>query len=238
MEVIPSIDLRGGRCVRLFQGDYDKETIYFEDPLDAALHWQRQGASRIHVVDLDGAETGRPANLDVLKGIARVVDTPLQAGGGIRDLGMAEKIIGLGVGRIVFGTSAVQDPDLVAVACRKLGPRAVIVGVDARDGQVAIKGWKEKTSLSASELIKRMADLGVERFIYTDIGRDGTLTGPDFQAIAKLVEETGQSILAAGGVSSVAHLVSLSELGVEGAIVGSALYTGTIDLREAMGLVV
>ncbi len=237
MEIIPAIDLRQGRCVRLFQGDYEKETVYFEDPLEGALHWERQGACRIHVVDLDGAAAGLPVHLDVLKQMVMLAGVPLQVGGGIRSLEIAEILIGVGVERIVLGTSAVQDPDLVAMACHTVGSKAVVVAVDARDGRVAINGWRERTSYSALRLVREMADLGVERFIYTDIARDGTLTEPNFQAVEELVEETGLSILASGGISSVKHLTRLAQLGVEGAIVGRALYTGDIDLQEAIRLV-
>jgi len=234
MEIIPAIDLRWGQCVRLYQGDYERETVYSEDPLEVALHWQDLGAPRLHVVDLDGALAGIPANLGVINGIAALIDIPMQVGGGIRTLGMAEKILGMGVERIILGTAAVQDPGLVAQVSATLGAQAVIVGVDARNGRIAVKGWRENTALTPLELVEDMARLGVERFIFTDIVRDGTLTEPNFRAVAELVSKTGLKILASGGISSIEHLKRLAETGVEGAIIGRALYTGAIDLREAL----
>ncbi len=236
MEIIPAIDLRGGRCVRLYQGDYDKETVYYEDPVEAALYWEGLGAKRIHIVDLDGAASGVPGNLHVVKAIASEAKVSLQMGGGIRSLKVAEAVVNLGVERVVLGTSAVLNSDLVAQVCRKLGSKSVVVGVDALDGMVAIKGWKEKTDFSALELVRRMANLGVERFIYTDISRDGTLTEPNFQAIEDLVSQAGLFILASGGISSLEHLKRLSNIGVEGAILGRAIYMGAIDLKDALGL--
>ena len=237
MEVIPVIDLRGGRCVRLYQGDYAKETVYSDDPLEVALRWQEMGAPRIHVVDLDGAASGRPENLGVLKRLADSVDVALQAGGGIRDMDTCEKMLDMGVQRIVLGTVAVQEPSLVEQLCRRFGSEAVVVGVDARDGVVAIRGWQESTSSTALELVNRMEGLGVRRFLYTDISRDGTLTEPNFQAVEEVVRGSDAAILAAGGVSSIEHLRRLASVGVEGAIVGMALYTGAIDLREAIAAV-
>ena len=234
MEVIPAIDLRHGRVVRLYQGDFKKETVYSQDPVQVAQEWEKAGAPRIHVVDLDGARNGSPANLDVVGRIAASVKVPLQVGGGIRTLDTARSVTGLGVARIVLGTAAVRDSKLVREACQTLGPEAVVVGVDARDGKVVIQGWLESASVAARELMHEMAALGVGRFIYTDVGRDGTLKGPNFQAIAALVEEIGVPVIAAGGIASVEDLERLAALGVEGAIVGVALYTGAIDLREAI----
>ncbi len=234
MEIIPAIDLRGGRVVRLFQGDFQKETIYSEDPLRVALDWQNAGVPRVHIVDLDGAKTGSPVNLGIVGHMAAQVGVPLQVGGGIRTLDTARKLVELGVQRIVFGTAAVSDPALVREACRTLGHEAVVVGVDARDDRVAVQGWSETASVTTRELMKEMAALGVGRFIYTAIDRDGTLAGPDFQAIAALVEAMGLPIVASGGIASMEDLERLAEIGVEGAIVGSALYRGTIDPREAV----
>ena len=237
MEVIPAIDLRGGRCVRLYQGDYDRETVYSDDPLAVALRWQEMGAPRIHIVDLDGAASGIQTNLEVLKRLGDSMDVPLQVGGGIRDMKSAENILDIGVQRIVLGTSAVEDPSLVGQACRRFGTEAVVVGVDARDGVVAIRGWREPSSITALDLIHRMTALGVGRFIYTDISRDGTLSEPNFQAIEELIEGCDATLVASGGVSSIGHLERLATLGVEGAIIGKALYTGDIDLREAISRV-
>ncbi len=234
MEVIPTIDLRHGRVVRLYQGDFKRETVYSQDPVQVAQEWEKAGAPRIHVVDLDGARNGSPANLDVVGRVAASVKVPLQVGGGIRTLDTARSVTGLGVARIVLGTAAVRDSKLVREACQTLGPEAVVVGVDARDGKVVIQGWLESAPVAAEELISEMAALGVGRFIYTDVGRDATLTGPNFQAIAARMEEIEKPIIAAGGIASVEDLERLAALGVEGAIVGMALYTGAIDLREAI----
>ena len=234
MEIIPAIDLRQGRVVRLFQGDYDRQTSYSSDPVAVARQWEEQGAPRLHVVDLDGAKSGQLHNLDVVRRIARAVDIPLQLGGGLRTLQAVESALQAGADRAVLGTAAINDPDLVASAVQAAGPGAVLVSVDARDGFVAVHGWTEGTQRTASSLVAQMQALGVSRFLYTDISRDGTLTEPNFQAVADLVRETGATILASGGVATVAHLQGLALLGVEGAILGRALYEGAVDLREAI----
>ena len=237
MEVIPAIDLREGRCVRLYQGDYGKETVYSADPLGMALRWQELGAPRIHIVDLDGAASGIQVNLEGVRRLGDSISVPLQVGGGIRDMRSAENILNIGVQRIVLGTSAVENPSLVEQACRRFGPEAVIVGVDARGGMVATRGWTESSSIAALDLITRMTALGVGRFIYTDISRDGTLTEPNFQAIEEVMKGCDASLVASGGISSIEHLDRLAFLGVEGAIIGRALYTGDIDLKEAIARV-
>ena len=234
MEVIPAIDLRGGRVVRLYQGDFDQETVYSDDPVAVALRWQEAGAPRIHIVDLDGAKAGRLVNADALETIAARVSVPLQVGGGIRDLDTATMLSRMGVQRVVFGTAAVRDPHLVSMACDKLGPEAVVVSLDARDGNVAVQGWSETASVAAEELVKSMAQAGVRRFIYTDISADGTLVGPNVEAVAALMEAASTPIICAGGIASMDDLERLAEVGVEGAIVGIALYRGTIDLAEAV----
>ena len=237
MEVIPAIDLRGGRCVRLYQGDYAQETVYSDDPVEVALRWQDMGAVRLHVVDLDGAAQGEPVNLDVIERIARSLKAPIQMGGGIRDMTAVERAISIGVERVVLGTSAVGNPDLVEAACRRFGPDALIVGVDARDGLVATRGWRESSDVTAIDLVHRMKALGVRRFVYTDISRDGTMTEPNFQAIEEMMKSADAAVVASGGVSTVDHLRRLAGLGVEGAIVGKALYESAIDLREAIAAV-
>ncbi len=234
MEVIPTIDLRGGRVVRLYQGDYDKETAYSDDPVAVALRWEEAGAPRIHVVDLDGAATGSPVNLGIVEDIVAHVSLPVQVGGGIRDMGTAERLLSTGVQRVVFGTAAIRDPALVKEACLKLGVEHIVVGVDARDGKVAVHGWTEPSDATATDLAMSMVDLGVARFIYTDIGVDGTLAGPNLQAVADLMKAVGKPIISAGGISSLADLEQLARIGVEGAILGSALYRGTVDLSEAV----
>lgn len=234
MEVIPSIDLKSGRCVRLYQGDYQQETVYSEDPISVASTWQEQGASRLHLVDLDGAVQGNPANLEIISAIVSRLTIPVQVGGGIRELATAEKLFSLGVDRVVIGTAAVENPRLVQELCQRHGVQRVVVALDARDGQIAIKGWTEETSVSVLELANDMAQLGVCRLLYTDIARDGTLTEPNFAANRNLVENTGLAVQASGGIASLDHINRLSQTGVEGVILGRALYTGDIKLAEAI----
>lgn len=234
MEVIPAIDLKFGRCVRLYQGDYQQETVYSDDPRSVALDWQEQGAPRLHLVDLDGAVEGRPANLRVITDIVGALTIPVQVGGGIRDIETAQAMLEAGADRVVIGTAAVKNPSLVSQLCRNYGSQRVVVAVDARDGRVLIEGWTEETSMEAEALGRRMAELGVIRLLYTDISRDGTLTEPNFLANADLVKSTGLAVQASGGVSSLEHIRRLTEVGVEGVIVGRALYTGDIKLAEAI----
>lgn len=234
MEVIPAIDLRMGRVVRLYQGDFSKETVYSDAPVDVALRWQASKAPRIHIVDLDGAVTGRLANFDILKEIVAAVDIPVQVGGGIRDLDTALELIHIGIQRVVFGTVAVRDPSLVKSACDALGRDAVVVGVDVRGAKVAVDGWVDTVSENASRLVKNMAQLGVNRFIYTDIAADGTLGGPSVNKVIALMQETNANIIASGGIGSMKDLRRIGDVGVEGVIVGRALYTGMIDLGEAV----
>ena len=237
MDIIPAIDVLGGRCVRLYQGDYDKETVYSDDPAGVALYWEQEGASRIHIVDLDGAASGNRLNLAVIEQIAKDINIPIQVGGGIRDLTSVEELLDIGVGRIIMGTSAIEQPDLVKQACLFFGAQAVVIGVDARDGMVALRGWREVSSVSVLELVDHMSALGVNRIIYTDIYKDGTLTEPNFDAIEELVNGSGLSVIASGVISSIDHLKRLRDLGAEGAIIGMALYTGAINLKEAIAAI-
>ena len=234
MEVIPAIDLRAGRCVRLHQGDFERETVFSDDPVAMALQWQAQGGTRLHVVDLEGAASGEPTHLGVISAIVSALEIPVQVGGGIRSVATATAWLEAGVERVVIGTAAVRDPDMVAEVCRDHGSERVVVSVDARDGMVALQGWTEASQVSVLDLAHRMADLGIVRLLYTDIARDGMLTGPDLATNAKLVEETGMAILASGGVSSVGDVRQLVATGVEGVIVGRALYTGAVILPEAV----
>lgn len=236
MEVIPAIDLKSGRCVRLYRGDYHRETVYSDDPLAVALGWQEQGALRLHVVDLDGAVLGQLVNLEVIAAIVARLVIPVQVGGGIRDEATARMLLTAGVSRVVIGTAAVQEPSLVQSLCQRYGSGRVVVAVDVRDGQVAIKGWTEGTAVSALALAQQMAGLGVRRLLYTDISRDGTLTEPNFAATAALVKSTGLAVLASGGIASLEHIRCLATTGVEGAIVGRALYTGDVKLAEAIAV--
>ena len=237
MQVIPAIDLRGGKCVRLYQGDYARETVYSDDPLETALRWVDMGARRLHVVDLDGAKAGSPANLAAVERIARAAGVPLHLGGGIRDMATARAAISAGASRVMLGTAAVEDAGLIRALLAELGAEGVIVSVDAKDGRVALRGWTESSGMPATELVDDMARLGVVRFLYTDISRDGTLTEPNFAATGELAARSGIRVLAAGGIARVEHLVRLAALGAEGAIVGRAIYTGDIDLREAIAAV-
>ena len=234
MELIPAIDLRDGKCVRLYQGDFDRQTVYSDDPVEVALRWEASGAGRLHVVDLDGAREGAPANTAVVREIACAVSIPLQLGGGIRTVDTATEAVSMGVDRVIVGTAAVDSPDLVGELCRRLGPVAVVVGLDARDGYVALEGWTRGSRVLASELATRMAEVGAVRFMYTDVGRDGTLTEPNFQAVDALLGQVRGSLMVAGGISSQEQLLRLSRQGVEAAIVGQALYTGAIDLCNTL----
>ena len=236
MEVIPAIDLRRGRCVRLYQGDYSRETVFSGDPVGVAQYWQSLGAQRLHIVDLDGAAKGELCHAALVEEIARSVDMPVQLGGGLRRLDLVEQVLSAGVARAILGTAALEETVLMEEACRRFG-EGIIVSVDVRGGFVASHGWRERTMVTVADLVERMAGLGVKRFVYTDIARDGTLTEPNYRAIADLLGTTELPVIAAGGISSVEHLRKLAELGVEGAIVGRALYTGDIDLAEALSCI-
>jgi len=219
--------------VRLFQGDYAQETIFSENPLEVALHWQALGAPRIHVVDLDGAASGDVVNWEVIESIATAVQVPVQLGGGIRSLGTIEKVLKLGIERVILGTIAVENPELVKDACRRF-QEYIIVSIDARDGKVATHGWRKASELKAVGLAREMVRAGVRRFIYTDISRDGTLVGPNFAAISELIENIHKPVVAAGGISDLSHLKLLKKIGADGAIIGKALYVGDIDLKTAL----
>jgi phosphoribosylformimino-5-aminoimidazole carboxamide ribotide isomerase len=212
------------------------ETVFSDDPLEVALQWQSLGAPRLHVVDLDGAAMGELYNLDIIREIASAILVPIQLGGGIRQLEAVEQSLKAGIERVILGTAAVEDPELVEEACRKFG-ESIIVGIDAWQGHIATHGWRQKTELNVTEFTESMVELGVKRFIYTDISRDGTLTEPNFSTIAELISVIGLPIIAAGGISSLNHLEMLKSLGVEAAIVGKALYTGDINLKQALNAI-
>ena len=207
--------------------------MFSDDPLDVALKWQSMGAPRLHIVDLDGAAAGEICNLDIIKEIANAVLIPTQLGGGIRHLETIEKLLKAGVERVILGTAAAENPRLVEEACLRYR-ESVVVGIDAREGYVATHGWLQDTELTAVKLAASMARLGVRRFIYTDISRDGTLTEPNFAAISEMIDTIRLPVIAAGGISSLSHLRMLNKLGAEGAIVGKALYTGDINLKQAL----
>ena len=234
MEILPVIDLRDGRCVRLTQGDYDRETVFDDDPAAVARRWVAEGARRLHVVDLDGARDGVRGNAAVVAKIVKAVDIPVQLGGGIRDAPEASTLVDMGVDRVIFGTAAIEAPDEVENAVRSVGAEHVIVSIDAKDGMVQTQGWLQQSDMTASQLGNDMVGLGVRRFIYTDTSRDGTMTHPNFAAVAELQENLRYPIIVAGGIASVEDLVELAHLGVEGAISGMAIYSGALDLRRAI----
>ena len=215
------------------QGDYNQETQFSDDPLDVALKWQAKGASKVHIVDLDGAASGEMANIDIIRNIASAMLVPTQLGGGMRDIETIQKILTMGIERVILGTVAVENPRLVEEACKRFNDY-IIVSIDARDGFLATRGWVQETSLTTMKFAQQMANLGVRRFIYTDIVRTGTLSEPNFSAISELVNSTKLPVIAAGGITSILHLKMLKQLGVEGAIVGKALYTGDINLKAAI----
>ncbi len=230
-QVIPAIDIRGGRCVRLFQGQYDQETVFSEDPVAVALQWQQEGAHRLHVVDLDGALVGVPQNLDLLRRMVGAVSIPIGFGGGLRDLRSIQQVMETGVDRAILGTAAVETPDLVKQACGVYGDR-MAVALDARNGIVMTHGWTEASGESVLDVATRMVNLGARRLISTDISRDGTLTEPNFEALAQLVASIGVPVVASGGISRAEQLVRLRNVGVEGAVVGRALYTDDIKMAD------
>ncbi|QIZ72869.1 1-(5-phosphoribosyl)-5-[(5-phosphoribosylamino)methylideneamino]imidazole-4-carboxamide isomerase [Oxynema aestuarii] len=236
MDVIPAIDLLEGRCVRLYQGDYARSQTFNEDPVAVAREWVEQGATRLHLVDLDGAKAGKSKNLGAIEAIAQTVSVPVQVGGGLRDRSAVARLFDLGVRYAILGTVAVEQPELVGELCREFRDR-IVVGIDARNGRVATRGWLETSEILAPTLAQDMAALGVAAIIYTDIHRDGTLSGPNLDALKELAEAIEIPIIASGGVSSVGDLLSLLALetrGVSGAIVGRALYTGDLSLKDAL----
>lgn len=236
MDVIPAIDLLGGRCVRLFQGDYEQSQVFDDDPVAVARRWAEQGATRIHLVDLDGAKAGKPENWQAITNIVQAVDVPVQVGGGLRDRNRVKELFDLGVQYAILGTVAVENPELVGELSTEF-PGRIFVGIDARDGRVATRGWIETSTVMADDLARRMGELGAAAIIYTDIKRDGTLKGPNLEALRELAGKIDTPVIASGGVSSMGDLLSLlgvAPLGVSGVIVGKALYTGDVALPEAI----
>ncbi len=236
MLIIPAIDLKEGKCVRLEQGLMDKATIYSEDPATTARYWESQGSELLHVVDLDGAFAGVPKNLDAIKSIRAAVKMPIEAGGGIRDIATVRTLVSIGIDRVILGTAAIKNPAFVQDACREF-PGRIIVGIDAKDGLVAIKGWAEVTEVRAVDLALQMQEFGVITIIYTDIRRDGMLSGPNVEATKSLAEALRIPVIASGGVSSLTDIVNLMKVrcnGVSGVITGKAIYSGSLNLREAI----
>ena len=236
MILFPAIDIRNGRCVRLTEGKFECETVFAEDPAEMAVRWADAGAEYLHVVDLDGALAGQSSNTEVIKRILAKVKIPVQVGGGIRTLANIEKMLALGVTRVILGSVAVRDPELVREACQKF-PGQVVVGIDAKNGEVAVEGWGIGGGIGAIELAKKMAAVGVEHIIFTDISRDGMLSGVNVEATAELAKASGIKVIASGGVSSLADIKALQAHaadGIEGCIIGKAIYTGALDLKEAL----
>ncbi|MDA0270561.1 MAG: 1-(5-phosphoribosyl)-5-[(5-phosphoribosylamino)methylideneamino]imidazole-4-carboxamide isomerase [Chloroflexi bacterium] len=233
MEIIPAVDIRDGKCVRLAQGDYARETVFGDDPVAMARQWAEQGATRIHVVDLDGARSGVASNAAIVQSIARGVSVPVQTGGGIRSMDTVRSMLDAGLDRVVLGTAAVKDPAFLAEAIVHAADR-LVVSVDAREGRVALEGWTEATDLDALAFVRQLEAQGVVRIVYTDILRDGVTDGPNVAMYERLARQTSVRIISAGGVTSVADLTRLSECGIEAAIVGRALYTGDVRLPEAL----
>ena len=236
MEIIPAIDLLNGKCVRLNQGNYNEVTKFNSDPVKQAQIWESQGAKRLHLVDLDGAKTGEPINYLTIKKKKRSITIPIQLGGGIRTIDRAKELLGIGIDRIILGTIAIENPELVKVLSQEY-PRRVAVGIDAKEGMVATRGWLKQSEISSLELAKQLNDLELAAIISTDIATDGTLKGPNVQALREITEISINPVIASGGVGSIADLISLSDFeneGIEGIIVGRALYDGSIDLKEAL----
>ncbi len=237
MIIFPAIDLRQGRVVRLRQGRADAETVFADDPLQVAGQWEQQGAAWLHVVNLDGAFGQQSPNLAVVRDIVAAVGIPVQFGGGLRDLAAVAEALRLGVARVILGTVAVRQPEVVAEAVRRFGAERIVVGIDARDGRVAVHGWTEVSAVEAAELGRRMAGMGVRRAVYTDVSRDGMLTGVNVEATAALARATGLRVIASGGVASlddIRRLKAVEPDGVEGVIIGQALYAGAVGLGEAI----
>ena len=235
MIIFPAIDLRGGKCVRLIQGDFDKETVYSDDPQATALKWQNMGAKFLHVVDLDGARKGSPQNLDAIKKILSAIKIPIEVGGGIRTLDDAEKLLNLGVRRVILGSVAVENISLVEEAVKKFGDK-IVVGIDARDGLVAVHGWEKSSAVKANELAKKIVAAGVKTIIYTDISKDGMLSGVNPEIFSELQKFSGAEIIASGGVKSSEDIRALKAAKISGVIVGKAIYTGALDLKSAIAV--
>ncbi|MCI6887703.1 MAG: 1-(5-phosphoribosyl)-5-[(5-phosphoribosylamino)methylideneamino]imidazole-4-carboxamide isomerase [Lachnospiraceae bacterium] len=234
MQLYPAIDMKGGKCVRLTQGLFDQVKIYSDTPADMARLWVSQGATFLHIVDLDGALAGRSVNEEAIRAIVSSVDVPIQLGGGIRSAEAVQYMLDLGITRCIIGTRAVQQPEFIRDLVAQFGTERIVVGVDAKDGMVAVEGWEKVSSLTARELCMQMKAYGVEHIVYTDISRDGTLTGPNVEATKELTELTGMDIIASGGMSCMEDLAALHENGIRGAIIGKALYEKKISLPEAV----
>lgn len=237
MIIFPAIDIRGGQCVRLVKGDFNQETVFSQRPEIMAKKWEDEGGQYLHLVDLDGARAGESRNLDVVEMILKTVNIPVELGGGIRTMENIQRVLEMGVSRVILGSIAVKDPKLVKEACKEYGSQRIVVGIDAKDGIVAVDGWGVSGEVKATELAKKMADGGVKHIIYTDISRDGTLSGVNAKATAEIAKVSGVKVVASGGVSSLDDIKMLKEYeqdGIEGVIVGKSIYTGALSLPEAL----
>ena len=235
MEIIPAIDLLNGKCVRLNQGNYNEVTKFNSDPVKQALRWEQQGAKRLHLVDLDGAKTGEPVNDQTIKEIKKSISIPIQLGGGIRKVDRAKELFDIGIDRIILGTIAIENPEIVKTLSQEY-PKRIAVGIDAKEGIVATRGWLKQSETTSTELAKELNDLELAAIISTDISTDGTLKGPNVKALREIAEISINPVIASGGIGSISDLISLVDLeneGVEGIIVGRALYDGSVDLKEA-----
>lgn len=233
MHILPAVDIKGGKAVRLFQGEKDMETVYNDSPVEAALRWVNEGATYLHVVDLDGAFDGVSENEKHIEAIVKAVNIPVEVGGGIRTLEKAQRLVRYGVDRVIIGTKALEDSSLLRSMIKAL-PGRVNVGVDARDGFVSVKGWTETSSKSAEDFLRELSGMGVAAIIYTDISRDGALAGVNYDAMKRATEVTDVPIIASGGVTSIDDITKLKNLPLFGIISGKALYDGRLTLREAM----
>lgn len=237
MIIFPAIDIRGGKCVRLIKGDFNQETVFSDRPEIMAKKWQDEGGKYLHLVDLDGALAGKSQNLATVEMILKTVNIPVELGGGIRTMENIETVLDMGVSRVILGSVAVKNPQLIKDACKKYGSERIVVGIDAKDGIVAVDGWGVSGNVEAKELAKKMALGGVKHIIYTDISRDGTLSGVNVQATAEIARYSGVKVVASGGVSSIEDIKLLKQYeqdGIEGVIVGKSIYTGSLSLPEAL----
>lgn len=236
MIIFPAIDIRGGRCVRLEEGRFDKETVFAENPVEAARRWVEAGTDWLHIVDLDGARAGKPVNLAIVSNIAKTFNVKVQLGGGIRTAETVGEVLSAGIDRVILGSVAVRSPELVRQVCSEYGDR-IVIGIDARGGEVAVDGWEQSGLMQVEELALRMKAVGATRIIYTDISRDGMLTGVNIPATLQLAEKSGLAVIASGGVKGMEDILALQPLtkqGIEGVIIGKALYTGAISLPDAL----
>ena len=234
MRIYPAIDIKDGKCVRLLKGDYNEVTVYGDSPVQMALRWESEGGEYIHVVDLDGAKAGQGVNAAIIADICKSVKVPVQTGGGIRSMEDIDTKINAGVARVIIGTQAVKNPQLVEEAVKKYGDK-IAVGIDAKNGYVAVAGWEEVSTETAIDFAKKMEKIGVKTIIYTDIATDGTLAGPNVEAMREMASAVSMDVIASGGIGCEADIESLKATGVEGVIVGKALYTDRVDLKKIMG---